>query len=94
MRLEHANGLQRIAEEDEGPPVEPAAVRRFVEAVLALSENPRPEIVERYLVASHALETPARDEARERVERPDERTGGPETNPGHLPPSGETRSAA
>jgi hypothetical protein len=33
-----------------------SVVRRFVEAVLVLSDNPRPENVERYLVASRALE--------------------------------------
>jgi hypothetical protein len=51
MRLD---GLRRIAEGF--PPPEPLAVRRFVEAVLALSDNPLPENVERYLVASRALE--------------------------------------
>jgi hypothetical protein len=35
---------------------EPSTVRRFVEAVLTLSDNPRQENVERYLVASRALE--------------------------------------
>jgi hypothetical protein len=49
MRLEHLDRLRRIAEEGE-------AVRPFVEAVLALSDDPRPENVERYLVASRALE--------------------------------------
>jgi hypothetical protein len=49
MRLEHLDRLRGIAEEGE-------AVRRFVEAVLALSDNSRPENVERYLVASSALE--------------------------------------
>jgi len=34
------------------------AVRRFVEAVRALSDNPQPENVERYLIASRALEHP------------------------------------
>jgi hypothetical protein len=33
-----------------------SAARRFVEAVRALSDNPQPENVERYLVASCALE--------------------------------------
>jgi hypothetical protein len=33
-----------------------SAVRAFVDAVLALSDDPQPENVERYLVASHALE--------------------------------------
>jgi hypothetical protein len=61
MRLEHLDGLRRSAGEVEGRPAEfptpePSAVRRFVEAVLVLSENPRPENVERYLVASRALE--------------------------------------
>jgi hypothetical protein len=54
MRIDHADGLRRIAEEGEVP--EPSAVRRLVEAVLALSDNPRPENVERYLAASRALE--------------------------------------
>jgi hypothetical protein len=40
----------------EFPAPEPSAIRAFVEAVLALSDDPRPENVERYLVASHALE--------------------------------------
>jgi hypothetical protein len=31
-------------------------VHRFVEAVLAVSDDPQPENVVRYLVASHALE--------------------------------------
>ena len=56
MRLEHLDGLRRIAEEGEFPAPEPSAVRRFVEAVLALSDDPRPDNVERYLVASRALE--------------------------------------
>jgi len=56
MRLEHLDGLRRIAEEGEFPAPEPSAVRRFVEAVLALSDDPRPENVGRYLVASRALE--------------------------------------
>jgi hypothetical protein len=34
----------------------PFAIRAFVDAVLALSDDPEPENVERYLVASHALE--------------------------------------
>jgi hypothetical protein len=54
MRLEHLDGLRGIAEGF--PPREPSAVGRFVEAVRALSDNPRPESVERYLVASRALE--------------------------------------
>ncbi|MCW2976556.1 MAG: hypothetical protein JWM06_1837 [Actinomycetia bacterium] len=53
MRIEH-DGLRRIAEELLSP--EPSAIRRFVEAVLAVSEDPQPENVERYLVASRALE--------------------------------------
>jgi hypothetical protein len=56
MRLEHLDGLRRIAEEGELPAPELSAVRRFVEAVLALSDDPRPDNVERYLVASRALE--------------------------------------
>jgi hypothetical protein len=40
-----------------------SAVRRFVGAVLALSDDPRPENVERYLVASRALERSAREGA-------------------------------
>jgi hypothetical protein len=47
MRLEHPH---------EFPTPERTAFRRFVEAVRALSDNPRPENVERYLVASRALE--------------------------------------
>jgi hypothetical protein len=38
------------------PENEFAAVRRFVEAVRRLSADPRPENVERYLVASRALD--------------------------------------
>jgi hypothetical protein len=53
MRIEHVDGLRRIAE---GLSPEPSPVRRFVEAVLAVSEDPQPENVERYLVASRALE--------------------------------------
>jgi hypothetical protein len=53
MLLDHLDGLRRI---DEGFPPPESSVRRFVEAVLALSDNPRPENVERYLVASRALE--------------------------------------
>ena len=40
----------------EFPAAEPSAVDRFVEAVRALSDDPRPENVELYLVASRALE--------------------------------------
>ena len=36
---------------------------RFVEAVRTLSDNPLPENVERYLIASRALEEPVREEA-------------------------------
>jgi hypothetical protein len=54
MRLEHLDALRRVAEEGEVP--EPFAVRRFVEAVRALSDNPQPENAERYLIASRALE--------------------------------------
>ena len=54
MTLEHLDGLRRIAEGFPAP--EPSAVRRFVEAVRALSDDPRPENVERYLLASSALE--------------------------------------
>jgi hypothetical protein len=54
MRVEHNDGLRRIAEAGEVP--EPSAIRWFVEAVLALSDDPQPENVERYLVASTALE--------------------------------------
>jgi hypothetical protein len=53
MRIEHVDGLRRIAG---GLSPEPSAVRRFVDAVLAVSEDPQPENVERYLVASRALE--------------------------------------
>jgi hypothetical protein len=34
----------------------PVAVRAFVDAVLALSDDPQPDNVDRYLVASDALE--------------------------------------
>jgi hypothetical protein len=50
MLHEHLDLLRRIA--DEGP----ADVRAFVEAVLALSDDPRPENIDRYLIASRALE--------------------------------------
>jgi len=50
MRLEHSD-LAFVAPELR-------AVRRFVEAVRALSDNPQPENVERYLLASRALEQP------------------------------------
>jgi uncharacterized protein HemY len=55
MQLEHLDGL-RIAEEGEFPASEHAAIRRFVEAVRALSDDARPENVDRYLVASRALD--------------------------------------
>ena len=51
MLHEHLDVLRRIA--DEGP----AEVSAFVEAVLALSDDPRPENIDRYLVASRALES-------------------------------------
>ena len=51
MLHEHLDLLRRIA--DEGP----ADVRAFVEAVLALSDDPRPENIDPYLVASRALES-------------------------------------
>ena len=54
MRIEHVDELRRITEGLASP--EPSAIRRFVEAVLAVSEDPQPETVERYLVASRALE--------------------------------------
>jgi hypothetical protein len=50
MRHENPNMLRRIAEEGH------ADVRAFVEAVLALVDDPHPDNVERYLVASQALE--------------------------------------
>jgi hypothetical protein len=50
MRLDHPD----IAEG--GEVSVSAAVRWFVETVLALSDNPGPENVERYLAASRALE--------------------------------------
>jgi hypothetical protein len=40
----------------EHPDPESAAVRAFVDAVLALSDDPQPDNVRRYLVASNALE--------------------------------------
>jgi hypothetical protein len=40
----------------EFPAPKRSAVRRFVESVRALSDDPRPENVERYLLASRALE--------------------------------------
>ena len=50
MRLDYPG----IAEE--GEVLEISAAHRLVETVLALSDNPGPENVERYLVASRALE--------------------------------------
>jgi hypothetical protein len=50
MLQEHLDLLRRIA--DEGPD----DVRAFVEAVLALSDDPCAENIDRYLVASRALE--------------------------------------
>ena len=50
MLREHLDLLRRIAEEG------PAEVREFVEAVLALSDDPCPENIDKYLVASRALE--------------------------------------
>ncbi len=44
--------MQRIGEEGESR----SAFGRFVEAVRELSDDPRPENVTRYLLASHALE--------------------------------------
>jgi hypothetical protein len=61
MRNEHLDLLRRIADEGKGE------VRAFIDAVLALLEDPRPENVERYLVASHALEgSRSRRQPRER----------------------------
>jgi len=51
VRHEHPDLLRRNAEVHK-----PSSVRRFVDAVLALSDDPRPDNVERYLVASRALE--------------------------------------
>jgi hypothetical protein len=50
MLHEHLGFLRRIAEEA------PPEVRAFVEAVLALSDDPCQENINRYLVASRALE--------------------------------------
>ena len=44
--------MRRTGEEGKSP----TALGRFVEAVRALSFDPRPENVERYLLASSALE--------------------------------------
>jgi hypothetical protein len=41
---------------DRRPPPKPAAARAFIEAVLALSDDPQRANVERYLRASHVLE--------------------------------------
>ena len=65
MRIEHVDGLRRIAE---GLSPEPSAVRRFVAAVLAVSEDPQPENVERYLAASRVLED-ARSNRKPRASR-------------------------
>jgi hypothetical protein len=54
MQLEHLDGLRGIAKEGEASG--PTAARRFVEAVRALSEDPRPENVDHYLATSRALE--------------------------------------
>jgi len=51
VQHEHPDLLRRSAEVHE-----PSAVRRFVDAVLALSDDPRPDNVERYLIESRALE--------------------------------------
>jgi hypothetical protein len=56
MPLESLDGLRRTAGEGEFAASEYSALRRFVDAVLALSDDPQPENVERYLVASRALE--------------------------------------
>jgi hypothetical protein len=58
LRLRAREGAQmRLEQLDRHVPAPQAsAVRRFVGAVLALSDDPRPENVERYLVASGALE--------------------------------------
>jgi hypothetical protein len=60
VRLRAREGVQMRLEHPDvafGAP-EVRAVRRFVEAVRALSDNPQPENVERYLIASRALEHP------------------------------------
>jgi hypothetical protein len=58
MALDHAHGLRRITGDCPAAVRAPehARVRRFVDAVLALSDDPKPENVEQYLVASRALE--------------------------------------
>ena len=58
------------------PPLESQATRRFVDAVLALSDDPASRNVERYLVASRALEScrSKRKPKSRRGARPDERT--------------------
>ena len=50
------NPLRVRAVVDELPASEASAVHRFAEAVRALSDDPRSANVERYLVASRALE--------------------------------------
>jgi hypothetical protein len=54
MQLEHLDGLRRIAKD--GEVSESSAVRRFVDAVRALSDDAGPENVDHYLVASRALD--------------------------------------
>jgi hypothetical protein len=51
VRHDHLHPLQRFAE---GP--EHAALSAFVEAVRALSDDPAPDNVKRYMVVSRALE--------------------------------------
>jgi hypothetical protein len=51
VRHDHLDLLRRFAEVPE-----PAALSAFVEAVRALSDDPAPENVNRYLVVSRALE--------------------------------------
>src|SRR4051794_15029749 len=51
MRQEHLDRSRRIAER---PRL--AELCRFIDAVVALSADPQPDNVERYLVASRALE--------------------------------------
>jgi hypothetical protein len=60
--------LDGMARSQPAPP-KPAALQSFVEAVVALSDNPGPENLERYLAASRALDEsrPARVRARSRT---------------------------
>jgi hypothetical protein len=51
MRRERSDRSRRFAEVPKT-----SAMRRFVDAVVALSDDPRPDNIERYLVASRALE--------------------------------------